>query len=469
MMRILALDQGTTSTRLLAVEAGGVTLVGQHRHATAHPAPDRVEMDPAEILGHCRALIAAAGPADALALANQGETCLAWDAETGAPLTPLISWQDRRSLGQLSRLEAEGLGPGITRRSGLPLDPYFSAGKLSWALETVPEVARARAAGRLRLGTSDAFLLQALTGQAATDRATASRTGLMNLATGQWDPWLCEVFGVPMDCLPEIRGTIAGFGAVGKVPVLAAIVDQQGALYGHGCRRAGQGKITFGTGAFALAVAGTAPPDPAVCQGLLPTVAWDLGQGITYALDGGVQDAGSAVEWALRAGIAESLADFDGFSGPSALERGLVFVPAFSGLGAPWWDRSAAPLILGLQPGMGRRDMAQALLEGIALETAALTAILQRVAGLQGPVSVDGGLTNSGHFLRFLAQAAGLPVRRAPHPECTALGAAALAALALGRDLPTPGAEQPVIAGPPLPDALRARFDQALARSRGWR
>ncbi len=470
-MRILSLDQGTTSTRLLEVTEVGTRLVGQLRHATHYPAPAYVEMDAEEILRHCRTLLEAAGPADALAIANQGETCLAWDSQTGEVLSPLMSWQDRRSLVRLVEMARAGVAPLVTARSGLPLDPYFSASKLGWALANLPLVAAAQGAGRLRLGTSDAFLLDRLAGQFATDRATASRTGLMNLATGQWDARLCAAFGVPLDALPEIRSNIAGFGAYGRTPILAAIVDQQAALYGHGCRLPGQGKITFGTGAFALAVTGSMPPDPGALEGLLPTVAWDLGQGMVYAVDGGVQDAGSAVEWAIRAGLADDVAAFDGFEQASAVGRGLVFVPAFSGLGAPHWDRTAAPVLIGMTPDMTRRDLCQALLEGIAFETAALVGALQRVAGLAGPLSIDGGLTNSAAFAGFLADACGLPVRVSPQPECTALGAAALAAVALGRPLPSDpfGGAAPVIQPKAQAPEWSRCFAEAVARSRGWR
>ena len=464
-MRILALDQGTTSTRLLAFDAS-VTLVGEIRHATHRPTSGWVEQDAAEILTSCRALLSIAAPADAIALANQGESCLAWDAVTGALLSPIVVWQGRRTMADLARL-AEA-SDEVQARSGLPLDPYFSATKLAWLLRNLPEVAMAHEAGRLRLGTTDAFLLDNLTGQFATDRATASRTGLMNLFHGQWDAELCRIFGVPIETLPEIRGNLSGFGMVDGVPVAAAIVDQQGALYGHGCRKPGEAKVTFGTGAFALTVTGPSPPDPAMLRGLLPTVAWDLGQGPVYALDGGVPDAGSALEWALKAGIAAGLADFDSFDQPPAIARGLVFVPAFSGLGAPLWDRSAAPLIIGLTPEMTRRDLCQALLEGIAFQTATLLEEMAAIAPLTGPISVDGGLTASAYFLQFLADISQREIATSDFNERTAYGAARLAALALGADLSDPARTTGrILPGEAVPDRS-ARFAMALSRSRGW-
>ena len=463
-MRILALDQGTTSTRLMVADDQGLRVVGQFRQRTLHPAPGWVEQDAAEIVGHCQTLLQAAGPADAIALANQGESCLAWDSISKAPLSPVITWQDRRTMTDLARIA--DLGPEIAARSGLPLDPYFSAAKLAWLLRERAEVASALLAGRLRLGTTDAFILDAMTGCFATDRATASRTGLMNLTTGAWDPWLCEAFGVPMSCLPEIRGNLEGFGQINGMPVAASIVDQQAALFGHGCRAPGQAKITFGTGAFALAIAGAQRP---FTTGLLPTVAWDLGAGMVYALDGGVQDAGSAIEWALRAGLADEVSAFDGFSEVPAILRDLVFLPAFSGLGAPHWDRSAAPLIIGLEPETTRRDLCQALIEGIAFQTAALVEEIARAVPLCGPVSIDGGLSASGYFTGFLAGLCPHPFALAGVAECTAFGAAQLAALALGHELP--GLPCQPVAALAQRDAprLAARFAQAVERARGWR
>ena len=465
-MRILALDQGTTSTRLLQADGTTLTVLGQMRHQTRYPAPLRVEQDAEQILANCRTLLAAAGPADAIGLANQGESCLAWDRITGAPLSPLVVWQDRRTMADLAVLADQGLAPQVAARAGLPLDPYFSAAKLGWLLRKVPAVAAACAKGRLCLGTSDAFLLHRLSGHFATDRATASRTSLMNLTTGTWDAELCRIFGVPIACLPEIRGTIAGFGHFGPTPVTAASVDQQAALYGHGCRTAGDTKITFGTGAFALAVTGATRPAPT--NGILPTVAWDLGPGITYALEGGVQDAGSAVEWAVQAGLADDVAAFDGFANRPAIDRGLVFLPFFSGLGAPQWDRSAAPMMIGLAPEMTRRDICQALLEGIAWQTATVLDAMALNLPLSVPISVDGGLSASRYFTRFLAQISQRPILVSSHSEKTSFGTAALAALALGETLQPPACAVTVETPAPAQPGWVAVFERGLERARGW-
>ena len=257
-----------------------------------------------------------------------------------------------------------------------------------------------------------------------------------------------------------------GSGEWGPPRSPPAIADQQAALYGHGCRAAGEAKITFGTGALALAVAGNSRPDPT--GGILPTVAWDLGRGITYALDGGVPDAGAAVEWALRAGSASDLAAFDVFPDRPAIERGLVFLPLFSGLGAPQWDRTAAPLIIGLTPDMGRRDLCQALLEGIAFQTATLLEVMAQNLALSSPISVDGGLAASGYFTGFLAQISQRPLVGPEFSERTAFGTAALAGLVLGIDLQAPTAVlSAMLPGPPRP-AVMERFRDALKRSQGW-
>ena len=487
MTTILAIDQGTTSTRAIAFTVNGqAEVIAQIRHQQNHPAPRHVEQDGAELLANIRAVIAEArdrlGAIDAIGLCNQGESCLAWDAQTGLPLSPVITWQDSRTGPRLQVLADRGHADLIRARSGLPLDPYFSASKLGWLMEQ-PQVQAAHAAGRLRLGTTDAFFLDRLTSCFATDPSTASRTGLMALADLAWDPELCALFGVPFDALPPIRPTSGDFGQLDGIPILASIVDQQAALFGHGCRAPGEMKITFGTGAFALALTGTMPPDPP--EGLLPTVAWsqvDCVEGnAVYALDGGVYDAGSAIDWALRAGIARDHGDFDDFDRAPAIDRGLVFVPAFSGLAAPHWDRSAAPLILGFDTGSDGGDLCQALLEGIALLTAEAVDLIARHdidrpgTQLCPQISIDGGLSRSRYFCRFLATVTRRTIVTHAFDELSAFGAAGLAARALGTGLQHPGGAQRQSHGP-IPDvtaaqvmAWRHRFREATERARGWR
>ncbi len=321
-MKVAAIDQGTTSTRCLVIDdCGQHSVTASLRHNQSHPQTGWVEHDGEELIANLRAAIKSAGAVDAIAIANQGESCLAWDTETGRPLSPVIVWQDARTEADLNSLGAEA-----DRRSrqicGLPLDPYFSASKLGWLLRHNPDVSEAQRAGRLRIGTTDAFFLDRLAGTFSTDIATASRTGLLDLERFEWSEELCALHGVPRSCLPEIRAVDAGFGTCDGVPIKVSIVDQQAALYGHGCRKPGDAKITFGTGAFLLAVHDQRlGPD----ANLLPTVAWQLGgQSPALAIEGGVYDAGSAIEWARRIGLLSDLGELDSFDGASAASRGIV-------------------------------------------------------------------------------------------------------------------------------------------------
>lgn len=470
-MRVAAIDQGTTSTRVLVADTDGrLEIACSATHQQFHPHPGWVEHDPEELLANIRRCLDAAGKVDAIGIDNQGESCLAWDAETGAALSPVIVWQDNRTAEAVGRLKDRGAASLTLSRAGLPLDAYFSASKLAWIVSNVPAAKDALAAGRLRLGTTDAFFLDRLTGNFATDVTTASRTSLMDLETGQWDADLCNLFGVPISALPEIRPTVADFGRINDVPVTASVVDQQAALFGHGCRKPGEAKITFGTGAFALAVTGeeiARAPD----KGLLPTVAWSIAGKITYAVDGGVYDAGSAVEWARRIGlIADIEKDLEWFDTQSAIERGVVFVPALSGLACPHWDRTAASLFIGMSAATTQADLRQALLEGIALSAADVITAMHAHVPIGGSIAIDGGLARSRYFAQFLADMIGREVIVADFDERTAFGAAKLAALGAGISLPDVKNEvqsfHPRIADS---SSMRSRFHDAVARSKGWR
>ncbi|MCZ7486835.1 FGGY family carbohydrate kinase [Rhizobium rhizogenes] len=462
-MRIAAIDQGTTSTRCLVVGDGMAQVVSSLRHAQFYPAPGHVEHDPEELLRNIRVVLAAAGPVDAIAIANQGESCLAWDAESGAALSPIIVWQDARTADALAALP-----PSEADRSkeicGLPLDPYFSASKLSWLVEHNPAVAQARTAGRLRLGTTDAFFLDRLAGCFCTDLATASRTGLLDLATGGWSPELCMLHGVPLDCLPAIGPVDGGFGAIDATPVRVSIVDQQAALYGHGCRKPGDCKITFGTGAFLLAVAGNERP---LTGELLPTIGWHRqGAPAVFAIEGGVYDAGAALEWARKISLYTDNAELDGFEGPSAIRRGLVCVPAFSGLAAPYWDRQAVPLFIGMDHATERRDMVRALLEGIAMLTVRLIDAMPAATPIGDTISIDGGLSNSRYFARFLAAASGRTICVPAMRELTALGLAELC----GIDVAAMRNDTEIFMPDGSVDAAdHDRFARAVGNARTWR
>lgn len=469
-MKVLAVDQGTTSTRGFTLDgAGAFAFVAGREHRQIYPRPGWVEHDPEELLANVTAVIAAAGPVDAIGLDNQGETVVAWDGATGRPLGNAIVWQDDRTKEATERLKAAGAEALTLARAGLPLDPYFSASKLRWLLDHLPEAAELRRAGRLRLGTSDAFLLGRLTGRFVTDVATASRTSLLSLETLQWDPELCALFGVPPECLPEIRPTAGDFGAFRGTPVTAALVDQQAALFGHGCARPGEAKITFGTGAFALAVSGPARRDG---EGILPTVAWQRpGAAADLALEGGVYNAASAVNWARGLGLFADYGEIERFARPPAITRDLAFVPALSGLACPHWDRRAAGLWIGLGLDTERDDLLQSLLEGVALRAAEVVAALARRLPLADAISVDGGMARNGYFLEVLAEVLGRRVVVPAVADLTALGTARMALLGLGvRELPPlPPAARVVEPAGGWGAAARARFAAAVERAKGWR
>jgi glycerol kinase len=477
MSAVIAIDQGTTGSGVHVLQADGAFTSGTTiDHKQHYPQPGWVEHDAEELVNNVARLIAAAKDAGAcgIGIANQGETIVAWDARTGRPIHRAIVWQDARTHARIEELKAAGHEETTLSRAGLPLDPYFSAAKLRWILDNVPEAQTLRREKRLRFGTSDAFFLDRLAGVFATDVTAASRTSLMNLETLQWDPQLADLFGVPIECLPEIRPTTGDFGTIDGIPVTASMVDQQAALFGHGCRKPGDAKITFGTGAFALTIAGPRPlKDPA--SGLLPTVAWKLGDApAAYAIDGGVYNAASALNWARELGLFADFAEIESFEGPSAIARGLVFVPALSGLGCPYWDRSAAGLWLGLGLETTRADLVRAVLEGVALRTAQGIEAMNRLQPISARLSIDGGLANNGYFRRFLAQALGRTVSVPASLELTGQGCALFALIGAGlATIDTLPPEAPpqagVDPGTPLDPKLRRKFADAVERCRGWR
>ena len=469
MPSILAIDQGTTSTKAYRTDgAGEVTLVGNRGHRQIRPHPGWVEHDAEELLGNIRALLEAAGPVEMVGLANQGETVIAWDSETGRPLGNAIVWQDDRTSAITEALRADGHEPLSLARAGLPLDPYFSATKLRWLFDHIDDAESLRRRGRLRLGTSDAFFIAALTGDFATDVSTASRTGLMNLRDRSWDPELCALFGVPVDCLPEIRPTVGDFGALpGGARLVASAVDQQASLFGHDCQYAGDIKITFGTGAFALGLTGAAPMMGGD-GGLLPTIAWQIGGApAQYALDGGILTAGSALEWLREVGLLDDFAALDAGDGTCAAARGLFFVPAQGGLGCPYWDRSARGGWIGIGLDTPRADLARAVVEGIALRAAQIVAAFAK-AGPVGRVSIDGGLSRSAYFRQFLANVLGREISVADSSDLTAIGMLRLCTTSLSTP-PNLVSDWHRIA-PESGDsaAIRSKFEDAVERVRGW-
>jgi glycerol kinase len=396
-----------------------------------------VEQDPAEVLDAVVAAVSellqgVAEPVTACGLDHQGESVLAWDADTGRPLTPIVTWQDKRSHEVLDRLEATGHGQEVRERSGLPLDPYFSAGKLAWLLEHDSAVQHALDAKTLRMGTVDSFLCDRLGAGFATDPSTASRT---QLGAPQWDSALLELFGVPAGVLPAIAETAGELGVLHhdtwpqELPLRARCVDQQAALAGAGCVRPGLVKATYGTGVFVLAHAGAVRPSPG--GGLLPTVAWDVNGRVEWAVDGGVFTAGALLDWLssdLRlapdpAALATAAAEVEDAGGVRVL-------PALAGMGAPWWRPDARAVIAGLSASARPAHIARAALEGIAWRVADIVSVIQDAVPVQ-VLRVDGGLTRDPTLLQLQADAAGVTVQRGLL-DATAAGAAALAAVGAG-------------------------------------
>jgi glycerol kinase len=470
-MSILAIDQGTTSTRALRIDDDGEASITQvARHRQYYPQPGWVELDPEELIARILSCVASCDDARALGIDNQGESCLAWHADSKQAISPVIVWQDNRSGERIERLKAAGHEARVLELAGLPLDTYFSASKLAWIVEHCEQAEPLLRQGKLRLGTTDAFFLDRLCNRFVTDITTASRTSLLNLKSGDWDQELCDLFRVPREALPGIVTTTGDFGVLRagrrEIAVTASVVDQQASLYGHGCRGRGDAKITFGTGAFALAVCGN-QPQRSPEQGLLPTVAWQLaGQDPVYALDGGVYCAGSAIDWGRKLGLFTDYEEINQFARAPAIERDLAFVPALSGLACPHWDRRAAGLWIGMSLDTDGRDMAQSILEGVALRAAEVLLAMGEFTGLGECIPIDGGVSVNPYFCQFLANVLQREVAVKSMAELTALGTAQLA----GAVNYSPSAAAIKIYSPAIGDRdYLARFREAVQRARAWR
>ena len=472
MKRFVAIDQGTSSTRGYVLdEAGSGGIVCSRKHRQIYPQTGWVEHDPDELLGNVRECIKAAGAVDAIGIDNQGESCLAWHADTGEAISPVLVWQDRRTEGAIARLKNQGAEELTLAKAGLPLDPYFSASKLAWILENIPKARVLLAKGKLRLGTTDAFFIDRLTGNFATDITTASRTSLLNLETGQWDSALCDLFGIPIETLPEIKPSMGDFGMVhigGRdIRLTACVVDQQASLFGHGCRNTGDAKITFGTGAFALATTGSdivrAPE-----KGLLPTVAWQqAGKPPVYALDGGVYCAASALNWARSLGLFSDFNEINVFDSPPAISRNLAFVPALTGLGCPYWDGSAAGLWIGMSLDTTAMDMVQSILEGVAFRASQVIDAMQDLTPIGQTISIDGGLSGNPWFCQFLADVLQKTVTVQTGGELTAFGTAMMAAGNF--EVTETQTAQHVIYDPRANHSeSKTLFSDAISRCRNW-
>ncbi|MBV9840332.1 MAG: glycerol kinase GlpK [Sphingomonadaceae bacterium] len=483
---LLAIDQGTTSTRCMAFGDDGRPRHVEGRELAQHyPQPGWVEHDPEDIWRDTVAVLeqvaeAAGGAPAAIGLANQRETVVLWDRATGTPLYKAIVWQDRRTAPLCARLKADRCEAMVRARTGLLLDPYFSGTKLAWLLDHVADARERAARGGLAFGTIDSFLLWRLTGGRvhATDATNASRTLLFNIHSGDWDDDLLTLLNIPRALLPEIRDTSGIFGETrlgGRpVPIGGMAGDQQAALVGQACFRPGEAKSTYGTGCFLLLNTGDEPV--ASSNGMLTTVAYRLGGKTTYALEGAIFVAGAAVKW-LRdgLGIIKHAAETESLAADLADNGGVYMVPAFVGLGAPHWQPDARAAISGLTFDAGRAHIARAALESVAYQTAdLLDAMREDGAGAAQRIRIDGGMAANGWFCQFLADIAGARIERPASIESTAAGAAFLAGMAAGVwDGPdalstvwqADGAFAPDMP-PNLRTSLRQGWDAALARSR---
>ncbi len=444
---VAALDLGTTGVRFAAFNTHGEPVAWAYKElALTYPQPGWVEQDPEEIRAAVwtvmregfQSLGPQAEPIVALGITNQRETVVVWDRDSGRALASAIVWQDRRTADLCVHMRQRGLEEHVRTRTGLPLDPYFSATKLRWLLEHVPGLRSKAEKGKALCGTVDSWVLWHLCGVHATDASNASRTQLFNLRTLTWDEELLKLFQVPRAWLPEVRSSLGIVGTtrpevLGKaVPVAAVLGDQQAALLGQLGLEAGRGKVTWGTGAFLLMNVGSEPVFSR--HGLLSTVAYTHRDGVRYALEGAVFVAGAAVQW-LRdgLGILRDTAESEALAASLQGNDGVYFVPALTGLGAPYWDPHARGTIVGLTRGSGRAHLVRAALEAIAYQTHDVVRAMEADSGQKLPeLRVDGGAAKNNFLCQFQADILGIPVVRPRVLETTAWGAALAAGLAAG-------------------------------------
>jgi glycerol kinase len=490
---ILALDQGTTSSRAIVFDHdGAIVAVAQKEFTQIFPNTGWVEHDPQEIwasqigvaveaLGRARI-----APKDvaAIGITNQRETTIVWDRETGLPIHNAIVWQDRRTADFCERLKKDGAAETVQAKTGLLIDAYFSASKIRWILDNVAG-ARAKAdAGKLAFGTVDTWLIWKLTGHQrhVTDASNASRTMLFNIQTLKWDDELLRLFGVPASVLPEVKSSSEVYGHVSStlgvdtIPIAGIAGDQQAALFGQMCRTPGMSKNTYGTGCFLLQNVGTTPTRSR--QQLVTTVAWQIGGRTEYALEGSVFIGGAVVQW-IRDGLhlIRTAAEIEALAASVPDNGGVYLVPAFAGLGAPHWDPYARGTIVGITRGTSSGHIARAALESIAYQVADLLDAMHVDAGIPlKELRVDGGAATNNSLMQFQADLLGVPVVRPAVTETTALGAAYLAGLAVGywKSIDEVSGQWKVDRHfePTMPRAavgsLRKRWTDALQRAKGW-
>jgi len=490
---ILAIDQGTTSSRAIIFDkSGSIHAIAQREFTQFYPQPGWVEHDANEIWSTQAGVVAEAlarasvhaSDIAAIGITNQRETTVVWDRVSGEPISPAIVWQDRRTAELCDQLKRQGLTDMIQRKTGLVLDAYFSATKLKWILDHVPDARDRAREGQLAFGTVDSWLAWKLTGGAVhvTDASNASRTMLYNIHKLSWDRELLKIFEIPEAVLPSVKSSSEIYGQTAadlfaaRIPVAGMAGDQQAALFGQMCLRAGMLKNTYGTGAFMMLNTGEAAITSR--HHLLTTIAWQLGGKVTYALEGSIFIAGAVVQW-LRDGLGliKSSSEIEALAQTVSDNGGIFLVPAFAGLGAPHWDPFARGAIAGLTRGTTAGHLARAALESIAYQTADVLAAMEADSGIAiAELRVDGGATVNDTLMQFQADILGVPLVRPRVWETTALGAAYLAGLATGfwqsaEELQTqwqrqrtfqPGMDREKVA------ALQRGWRKALERAKGW-
>lgn len=494
-MIILAIDEGTTSTRCVCYDRDQRPVSSASLEFTQHfPQPGWVEHDAEEIWEATREAASMAmreggiEPEDvaAIGITNQRETTVVWDRDTGEPARKAIVWQCRRSADICARCRSQGHEEAVHEKTGLVLDPYFSGTKLAWIMENEPRLGHRAEAGELCFGTIDSWLLWRLTGGRvhATDVSNASRTLLFDIHDLAWDRELMDMCGVPSSMLPEVRESSGLFGESDpssflgiSAPIAGVAGDQQAALFGQACFHPGMTKNTYGTGSFVLMNIGDKPRISR--RGMLTTVAWSMGGRTTYALEGAIFITGAAVNW-LRdeLGIISKASEIDELASRVEDTGGVYFVPAFVGLGAPYWDPRARALIIGMTRGTGRAHLARAVIESMALQTSDVVEVMREETGVPlRELRVDGGASVMDMLLQYQADLLGVPVRRPVVSETTSLGAALLAGLATGfwkdleevevrwkvdrEALPDPNSARRV-------DTMRRGWKRAVERSLDW-
>jgi glycerol kinase len=442
---LLSIDQGTTGTTALLVDDAGSVQARAYREITQHyPRPGWVEHDAEEIwrtvLETTGELLGSAPPIGAIGITNQRETFVLWDRASLRPVAPAIVWQCRRSADICRRLKEEGREEMVRERTGLLLDPYFSGTKLRWLLESDPVIRQRALAGELAFGTIDSWLVACLSGgrEHVTEPSNASRTLLYNIHSMTWDEELCELLGVPPAILPEVRDSSGDLGRTDPeafhgldVPIGGMAGDQQAALFGQACFAPGMCKNTYGTGSFVLLNTGGEVASSS--SGMLSTVGWRLGGDVTYALEGAIFITGAALQW-LRDGLGliQTAAEVGPIAAAHQDTGGVHLVPAFVGLGAPYWDPDARGAIVGITQGTSREDLVRAAVESMAFQVSDVLEAMASDATRPSELRVDGGASVMDALLQFQADLAGLPVVRCATAETTALGAAFLAGLAVG-------------------------------------